>query len=90
MTEPDAPWRVAITIRRPSEPSARRIAEALRPEASREVPRSTAQIASPSPGEVAVTIRAQDTGALRASLNAHLGWIRLALEAERVADSAGP
>ncbi|HEV2231627.1 MAG TPA: hypothetical protein VGS18_05530 [Thermoplasmata archaeon] len=37
-----------------------------------------------------MTIRAQDTGALRASLNAHLGWIRLALEAERVADSAGP
>jgi tRNA threonylcarbamoyladenosine modification (KEOPS) complex Pcc1 subunit len=30
-------------------------------------------------------VEANDTGALRAAVNAYLGWVRLALDAEEVA-----
>ncbi len=88
MTDPEASWKAELWVRRPDPASANRLERALRPEASREVPRSSATIDRPDPRSVRLEVVAADTGALRAAVNAYLGWVRLALEAERVAGSA--
>jgi tRNA threonylcarbamoyladenosine modification (KEOPS) complex Pcc1 subunit len=85
VTDPEAPWNAELWIRRPDPASASRLERALRPEASREVPRSSATIDRPDPRSVRLEVVAADTGALRAAVNAYLGWVRLALEAERIA-----
>jgi tRNA threonylcarbamoyladenosine modification (KEOPS) complex Pcc1 subunit len=83
-------WTAIITVHRPDGPSAQRIERALAPEAAREVPRSRARMRRPSEREIVLEVEADDTGALRAAINAYLGWVRLALEAEDVArESAG-
>lgn len=77
-----------IRIHRASARSGDLLERALGPEATREVPRSRATLARPDPRTIALEVFADDTGALRAALNAYLGWIRLALEAEGVAGRA--
>jgi tRNA threonylcarbamoyladenosine modification (KEOPS) complex Pcc1 subunit len=78
-------WIATITVRRPDPVSAKRIERALAPEAAREVPRSHARLRRPSEREIVLDVEANDTGALRAAVNAYLGWVRLALDAEEVA-----
>jgi tRNA threonylcarbamoyladenosine modification (KEOPS) complex Pcc1 subunit len=83
------PWAGALTIRRPEAGAARRLAAVLGPEAAREVPRSTATLEQSDPVTLTLTLSADDTGALRAALNAYLGWIQLALGAEAIARRRG-
>ena len=88
MTAGTGGWTARITVRRPDAGSAERIERALAPEASREVPRSHARMSRPSEREIALDVDADDTGALRAALNAYLGWVRLAFEAEEIAQES--
>ena len=88
MTPSASGWNATITVRRPDPRSAERIERALAPEAAREVPRSRARMIRASERVVVLEVEADDTGALRAALNAYLGWIRLALEAEDVAQES--
>jgi len=81
-------WTATIVVRRPDRGSAERIERALAPEAAREVPRSHARLRRPSEREIVLDVEANDTGALRAAINAYLGWVRLALEAEAVAEES--
>jgi tRNA threonylcarbamoyladenosine modification (KEOPS) complex Pcc1 subunit len=81
-------WTARVTIARPDAASAERIARALAPEASREVPRSRATLSRPSARAIRLDVEANDTGALRAAINAYLGWVRLALAAEEVAEAS--
>jgi tRNA threonylcarbamoyladenosine modification (KEOPS) complex Pcc1 subunit len=76
-------WAATIEIRLPSAAGAVRLARSLAPESTREVPRATARVDRPGPTVVRVTISARDTGALRAAINTHLGWVQLALATER-------
>jgi tRNA threonylcarbamoyladenosine modification (KEOPS) complex Pcc1 subunit len=78
-------WAGILTVRRPEPGAAQRLAAVLRPEAAREVPRSSATLERKDPLTLALRLSAEDTGALRAALNAYLGWIQLALGAEAVA-----
>jgi tRNA threonylcarbamoyladenosine modification (KEOPS) complex Pcc1 subunit len=89
MSEPPPPWRATITVRARDPAFARSLERALRPEASREVPRARAELRSASGGELELTITASDTGAMRAALNTYLGWIHLAAATARTAH-AGP
>ncbi|MGB6501466.1 MAG: KEOPS complex subunit Pcc1 [Thermoplasmata archaeon] len=79
MSEPSRPWTATITVslQRPAE--AGWLAAALAPEASREVPRASATIASAGPDAISITIGANDAGAMRAALNTYLGWVALSL-----------
>jgi len=88
VTSSSTGWTATLTIRRPDAASADRIGRALAPEAAREVPRSRARMSHPEPRTLRLEVEADDTGALRAAINAYLGWIRLALEAEGVARDA--
>lgn len=82
------PWRASIRVRRTDRVAADRLYRALSPEAEREVPRARSTL-TVGPGPlVSLTIRTQDTGALRAALNTYLGWIDLAETTERTV--AGP
>jgi tRNA threonylcarbamoyladenosine modification (KEOPS) complex Pcc1 subunit len=84
-TEP-SPWTAQIRVHRPDRESATHLERTLLPEAAREVPRSRATLSRPDDRTVLLEVEAQDTGALRAALNAYLGWVRLALETEGVAE----
>ena len=88
MSRAPTAWSATITVRRPDARSAGRIERALGPEVAREVPRSHARMRRASETEVALEIEAGDTGALRAAINAYLGWVRLALDAETVAEES--
>ncbi|MHB8352135.1 MAG: KEOPS complex subunit Pcc1, partial [Thermoplasmata archaeon] len=77
MTDPSG-WEGIIEIDRPMAGAADRLAAALRPESSREVPRATARVDRVGPDTVRLTLTARDTGALRAALNTYHGWISLA------------
>lgn len=81
-------WSATIVVERTSPESAARLAQALAPEAAREVPRARARIARPSPSVVELQITARDTGALRAALNTYLGWVELAAATESVLGSS--
>jgi tRNA threonylcarbamoyladenosine modification (KEOPS) complex Pcc1 subunit len=88
VTVPLGPWAATIRVRRPDRSAADHLARALLPEASREVPRSRAALSRPDDDLVTLEVTADDTGALRAAMNAYLGWVRLALDAEVVAERA--
>ncbi len=77
-----------LEVERPGSASADRLAAALRPESSREVPRTTVRVDRTGPTGVTVRLTARDTGALRAALNTYLGWISLAERTEAVGEAA--
>lgn len=74
---PGEAWDARIRIHRPDPAAADRLAAALAPELSREVPRTRVRLARPAPGVLELTVQARDTGALRAGLNTLLGWVAL-------------
>jgi tRNA threonylcarbamoyladenosine modification (KEOPS) complex Pcc1 subunit len=80
-----AEWLAVIRVRRPTRSDADRIAQALTPEASREVPRARAELGRPNPRSVEIRISAADTSACRAALNTYLAWVGLVLSTERAA-----
>lgn len=88
MGSPSA-WKARIVVRRPDGASSVHLERALRPEAAREVPRSHATLVRLDDRTILLEVEASDTGALRAAVNAFLGWVRLALAAESVARDSG-
>lgn len=83
-------WNATIRISRPTPADAQRVAQALAPEVSREVPRALAELVRVDPTSVEVRITAADTSACRAALNTYLAWIGLVLSTERVAAGFTP
>lgn len=79
MSAPDLVWTVTISVRTPSHELAGWLERTLLPEVSREVPRARAELRLVDPTCVELSIRARDTGAVRAALNTQLGWVHLAL-----------
>jgi KEOPS complex subunit Pcc1 len=63
-------------------PEARLVYESLRPEAGRDVPKARIRL-RPERGRVALTIEADDTGALRAAVNSYLRWADVAARVRR-------
>jgi tRNA threonylcarbamoyladenosine modification (KEOPS) complex Pcc1 subunit len=78
-------WHATIRITRPAASDAERVAEALSPEVSREVPRARAELVRIEPESVELRIIAADTSACRAALNTYLAWIGLVLSTEQAA-----
>jgi tRNA threonylcarbamoyladenosine modification (KEOPS) complex Pcc1 subunit len=83
VTTVPADWSATIHLKAGSAELESWVEQALRPEAAREVPRSTAEIRRESAGGLTIEIRARDAGAMRAALNTYLGWIHLAMASER-------
>lgn len=85
-------WDASIRVRRPTRSDAERLAHALAPEATREVPCARAKLVRPDPRSVEIRITAGDTSACRAALNTYLAWVGLVLSTERaaVAPAASP
>jgi tRNA threonylcarbamoyladenosine modification (KEOPS) complex Pcc1 subunit len=81
------PWTATVRLTVGRAELARWLAQALAPEAAREVPRSRATVRRSGP-VVELRIGATDAGAMRAALNTYLGWISLALAA--LGASRGP
>jgi tRNA threonylcarbamoyladenosine modification (KEOPS) complex Pcc1 subunit len=90
MSGSPAAWRATVTVRAPDPVFARSLERALRPEASREVPRARAELRAVSDGELELAITAADAGAMRAALNTYLGWIRLASATVRSVSTGPP
>lgn len=80
-------WDAEIVVDLPRPGAADRLARALAPEATREVPRAHTWLERPGAGTVRLHITARDTGALRAALNTYLGWIELGLATEEIVAS---
>ena len=87
MSGPDDPWDATVTVRLRDTRLASMLERALWPESAREVPRARARL-DRGPGDALVlSIRARDTGAMRAALNTYLGWVHLSLATARSAGS---
>lgn len=86
MTEPPVEWTASISVRVGRPTVADWLEEALRPEASREVPRARAELLRTADDTLQLTVVARDSGAMRAALNTYLGWVHLALATVRAAD----
>jgi len=85
MNEASSPWSASVRIR-VDDPTVRDwLAEALSPEASREVPRAHAQLHRGEGASLELRITARDSGAMRAALNTYLGWIHLSLATAQAA-----
>ena len=87
MTEPPDAWSATDTVRVETEEEDDRLVRSLGPEASREVPRTRAEVRRTGERTLELAMEARDSGALRAALNTYLGWIHLALA---TAEAAGP
>jgi len=85
-----AVWLAIVQIRRPTSDGADRVAQALAPEVSREVPRARAELSRPTPTSIELRITAADTSACRAALNTYLAWVGLVLATEQAALRPGP
>jgi len=83
MSDPPYPWNASVTIRAPNPTLLDWLERALRPEASREVPRAHAQLSRGPGTTLELTISARDSGAMRAALNTYLGWVHLSLATAR-------
>jgi tRNA threonylcarbamoyladenosine modification (KEOPS) complex Pcc1 subunit len=89
MSETDWAWTASVEVRLDDPAVADWLEQALRPEASREVPRAHAELKR-GPGPVLeLSISARDSGAMRAALNTYLGWIHLSLATARAARAPG-
>ena len=89
MTVSAGPWTARLAVRLDTPRLADWLERALRPEASREVPRTRAEVLRTGESAIEVAITARDVGALRAALNTYLGWIHLSLETARTAAASG-
>ncbi|MGP8075949.1 MAG: KEOPS complex subunit Pcc1 [Thermoplasmata archaeon] len=89
MTTPPVGWTASITVRSQTPSVVDWIEQALRPEATREVPRAHAELGRSAGNALELTITARDSGAMRAALNTYLGWIHLSLATARAADRSG-
>jgi tRNA threonylcarbamoyladenosine modification (KEOPS) complex Pcc1 subunit len=78
-------WQAVIRVHRPDSADADRVAQALAPEVSRNVPRARVELGRPDPRSVELRISAGDTSACRAALNTYLAWVGLVLSTERAA-----
>lgn len=88
MTDPSFPWTATVRLDLEEALVADWLEQALRPEASREVPRARAELRRGAGRSLELTITAQDSGAMRAALNTYLGWIHLSLATARAAARA--
>jgi tRNA threonylcarbamoyladenosine modification (KEOPS) complex Pcc1 subunit len=86
MTEPPFAWTASVRVRVENPRVVGWLEQALRPEASREVPRAHAEIRRGEGSSLELIISARDSGAMRAALNTYLGWIHLSLTTARAAD----
>ncbi|MCI4327341.1 MAG: hypothetical protein L3K16_06880 [Thermoplasmata archaeon] len=86
MSEPR--WTAKFTVDLESAESADHLLAALVPEATREVPKTSATLGRPSGTQVTIDVRASDAGSLRAAANTYLGWVDLAAGSELVARKA--
>ena len=85
MTEPPSAWTASVHVR-VDDPTVRDwLEQALRPEASREVPRAHAELSRGEGASLDLSITARDSGAMRAALNTYLGWIHLSLSTAQTA-----
>ena len=82
-------WEAVVQIQRATAVDADRVAQALAPELTREVPRARAELARTGPASLALRILAEDTSACRAALNTYLAWVGLVLSIERAVGAAG-
>ena len=82
-------WIGRLRIELADGPRADRLARALAPEATREVPRAQSTVARRGGRTVEIVVRAQDTGALRAAVNTFLGWVQLEADTARIAERHG-
>jgi len=57
------------------------LAETLKPETSRDIPRTKVEV-DVVDGELVIGVSAEDVNALRAALNSYLRWLKLALDTE--------
>ncbi len=73
-----ARWSASLRLSTGSPELARWLEAALRPEASREVPRARFDLRRVG-ARLELEVAAQDAGAMRAALNTYLGWIALSL-----------
>jgi len=89
MSEPAFPWTACVRVSVGDPRVVSWVEQALRPEASREVPRASADLRRSSDRTLELTISARDSGAMRAALNTYLGWIHLSLETARAAEQSG-
>ncbi|HTT34556.1 MAG TPA: KEOPS complex subunit Pcc1 [Thermoplasmata archaeon] len=80
------PWSAELELAA-DRPTATRLVRALAPEAAREVPRARTALALRK-GGLSIRLEAAESGAMRAALNTHLGWIALAVATEVAARSA--
>jgi len=85
MTEPPAAWTASVRIRIDDPAVLDWLEQALRPEASREVPRAHAELRRGEGSSLELSITARDSGAMRAALNTYLGWIHLSLATAKAA-----
>jgi tRNA threonylcarbamoyladenosine modification (KEOPS) complex Pcc1 subunit len=83
----ERPWSATVSVRCGSSQLVRWIEQSLRPEAAREVPRTSAELRTGPVDTVEISISAHDAGALRAALNTYLGWVELSLATARAAAS---
>jgi KEOPS complex subunit Pcc1 len=60
---------------------------ALRPEASREIPRATAKVRLEG-GRLLLEISSEDSASLRAAVNSYLRWVKVAAEAPEAGENA--
>ncbi|MCI4348774.1 MAG: hypothetical protein L3J93_00940 [Thermoplasmata archaeon] len=88
MRRPAGAWQARISIDRTDAASTDHLERVLRPESAREVPRTRARIVRSGRKQLAIDVDCEDAGALRAGMNAFLGWIDLALRSEQVGRSA--
>ena len=68
-------------------PQNRAVLAALGPEASRDVPRATANVSSEGP-VLKLEIAAEDSASLRAAVNSYLRWVKLAAGAAQAGSEA--
>ena len=85
MTEPTATWTASVRVRVDDPTVLDWLEQALRPEASREVPRAHAELRREERHSLELSITARDSGAMRAALNTYLGWIHLSLATAQAA-----
>jgi len=90
MSAPVEPWTATVTVRPGSKALVAMLERALRPEAEREVPRARSAVRRTADDALELEIRARDSGAMRAALNTHLGWIQLSLATARSAAGSSP
>jgi len=86
MTESAFAWSASVIVRSERSTVTDWLEQALRPEASREVPRAHAELHRTTENTLELTISARDSGAMRAALNTYLGWIHLSLATAQAAD----